>query len=247
MSMTDAIGRVQQIQATIAELSPKPAPAAGAFADALAAAWPASGAAATGSALIGGGALTGDAIVAAAKQYLGVPYVFGGEDATGMDCSGLVQRALADLGVDVPRLVSGQSTLGTEVPSLAEAKPGDLIVTRGGEHIAIYVGDDRIIHAPRPGKDVRIVDVYFDDSDIVTIRRVAPDAPASAAGMAGLSGLSGLNGLSGLSGLSGLNGLAGLGGMPAMAGSTGSGAPSITDLIASAQSAQAALLAGQTR
>ncbi|WP_167138816.1 C40 family peptidase [Diaminobutyricimonas sp. TR449] len=230
MSMTEAIGRVQQIQATLAELSPKPTGAL-AFADALAAAGPASRTTATGAALPGAGALTGDAIVAAAKQYLGVPYVFGGEDATGMDCSGLVQRALADLGVDVPRLVSGQSTLGTEVPSLAEAKPGDLIVTRGGEHIAIYLGDDKIIHAPRPGKDVRIVDVYFDDSDIVTIRRVAPDAPAPVVGPAGLSGLSGLNGLTGL-GASGL---------------TGTGSPSITDLIASAQSAKAALLAGQTR
>jgi hypothetical protein len=122
------------------------------------------------------GTTSGQDIASAAEKYLGVPYVLGGEDASGIDCSGLVQRSLADMGIDAPRLVSGQSRIGTEVPSLAQAKPGDLIVLNGGEHIAIYVGDGKVIHAPEPGRKVEIKPVWFDDSEIVTIRRVAPEA-----------------------------------------------------------------------
>jgi cell wall-associated NlpC family hydrolase len=194
MTMTDVLGRIQQIQSTITQLrsgtgstatSSTGAATATAFASELAKAETTSGAssttatAATGSTLPGAGALTGDAIVETAKKYLGVPYVFGGEDASGIDCSGLVQRVMKDLGVDVPRLVSGQSTLGTEVKSLKEAKPGDLIVNDGGNHISIYLGDNKILYAPKPGDKVKINSVYFPESDIVTIRRVAPEQTAT--------------------------------------------------------------------
>jgi cell wall-associated NlpC family hydrolase len=128
------------------------------------------------------GAVTGTDIVEQAKQYLGVPYVFGGEDETGMDCSGLVQRVLADLGIDAPRVVQDQADIGVEVPSLDQAMPGDLLVTKGEGHIVIYAGDGKIIHAPRPGKDVQLVDNYLSPSEISTIRRVVPaEAPAVAA------------------------------------------------------------------
>jgi cell wall-associated NlpC family hydrolase len=116
-----------------------------------------------------------------AKKYLGVPYVFGGTTSAGIDCSGLVQRVYKDLGIDVPRLVSGQSTVGTEVPSIAQAQPGDLIVTNGGEHIVIYAGDGKVIHAPSEGRNVSLVDAWMDDSDIVTIRRLVPQAAPAAA------------------------------------------------------------------
>jgi cell wall-associated NlpC family hydrolase len=103
-----------------------------------------------------------------------------------------VQRVFKDLGIDVPRLVSGQSTVGTEVPSLAQAQPGDLIVTNGGEHIVIYAGDGKVIHAPSEGRNVSLVDNWMSDSDIVTIRRVLPQAaPASAGPAAALAGLGG--------------------------------------------------------
>ena len=98
-----------------------------------------------------------------------------------MDCSGLVQRVYADLGIDMPRLVSGQMKVGTEVASLAEAQPGDLIVTGGGDHILIYAGDNKVIHAPYEGRTVSLVDAYMSESDITTIRRIIPTgaAPAS--------------------------------------------------------------------
>lgn len=136
------------------------------------------------------GRVTGADVVAQAEKYLGVPYVFGGEDETGMDCSGLVQRVLADLGIDAPRVVQDQADIGTEVPSLGQARPGDLIVTQGEGHIVIYAGDGKIIHAPRPGKDVQLVDNYLSPSEISTIRRVVPanaPAPAVAAVAPGLA------------------------------------------------------------
>jgi cell wall-associated NlpC family hydrolase len=196
MTMIAAMSRVSEIQATLVQLSAGAnaqkaqattaagSAAAGAsgsattFADALASA---SGAAAVGPAAVNPAGATGTDVVDAAKRYLGVPYVFGGEDASGMDCSGLVQTVYAEMGISVPRLVSGQMKIGTEVGSLAEARPGDLIVTGGGDHILIYAGDNKVIHAPYEGRTVSLVEAYMDDSEITTIRRVIPDAPAATA------------------------------------------------------------------
>ena len=179
------------------------AASAGAFADALAgtgATPAASSAAGAGSlsttasvdavkgAVASGSGATGPDVVETAKKYLGVPYVFGGEDASGMDCSGLVQRVFADLGVAMPRVVPDQADMGAAVPSLAEAKPGDLLVPKGEGHIVIWLGDGKVLHAPRPGKDVQIVNNWYKDSDLATIRRVVPatagTAPVSSVGAA---------------------------------------------------------------
>jgi cell wall-associated NlpC family hydrolase len=194
--IADAVGRVGEIQARLVQLNdlvagrtgaataatsaPGAAATATSFADALAAATGTTAAGGTPAVPNTGGA-TGTDIVTAAEKYLGVPYVFGGEDSSGMDCSGLVQKVYADLGIEVPRLVSGQMTIGTEVASLAEAKPGDLIVTGGGEHILIYAGNNQVIHAPYEGRTVCKVEAYMNDSDIDTIRRVIPDAVAAPA------------------------------------------------------------------
>ena len=71
--------------------------------------------------------VTGDQVVADARKYLGIPYVWGGTDpAKGLDCSGLVQRVYADLGIDLPRVSQDQARVGQAVPSLAQARPGDL-------------------------------------------------------------------------------------------------------------------------
>jgi peptidoglycan DL-endopeptidase CwlO len=181
MSAIDAVSRIQDIQATLLALrGERGATGAGsagatAFADALSGATTDRAAGATGPAPTGAGD-AGSAIVADARRYLGVPYVFAGEDESGMDCSGLVQRVLEDLGATgVPRLVQGQATIGEEVPSLAQAQPGDLISIDGNSHIVIYAGENKVIHAPRPGKVVSEVPVWFDDSRIVSIRRVPAD------------------------------------------------------------------------
>lgn len=119
----------------------------------------------------------GQDVVDAARKYLGVPYLWGGTDpAKGLDCSGLVQRVFADLGVKVPRTVADQRHAGTAVASMAEARPGDLLVydsprSPSGRHIGIYVGDGQMLHAPSKGQDVRISPVW---PDVTAIRRVVP-------------------------------------------------------------------------
>ena len=109
-----------------------------------------------------GSGATGQAVVDAAKKYLGTPYVFGGTDpAKGMDCSALVQRAYKDLGIDLPRTSREQARAGTKVDSLAQAKPGDILAFNSPvDHVAIYVGDNKMIAAPKPGDQVKIQSVY---------------------------------------------------------------------------------------
>ena len=113
--------------------------------------------------------------VAAGRRYLGVPYVWGGTDpAKGLDCSGLVQRAFADVGVRLPRVAADQARVGTAVPDLAHARPGDLVAFGSPvDHIGIYVGDGKMLVAPRAGKDVMVQDVYRTPT---AIRRVSEPA-----------------------------------------------------------------------
>lgn len=114
---------------------------------------------------------TGQAIVEGSMQYLGIPYRWGGTDpATGLDCSGFVQQAYEDMGIRLPRVSRQQATVGVEVPSLAQAQPGDLITFgQPVDHIGIFVGDNRMIVAPRTGDVVKIQEIT---RPIANIRRV---------------------------------------------------------------------------
>lgn len=194
MSLVTALGRIDEIQQRIRSLSAEPAASGTTGSDAAAsvlggAATPATTASAFADAvrdvgrhaLTADGEVTGDDVVAQAKSYLGVPYVFGGEDRSGMDCSGLVQRVFADLGIEVPRVVKDQADVGVEVPSLADAQPGDLLVTKDEGHIVIYAGDGMVIHAPKPGEVVELRSNWLKDGDLGTIRRIVPAAETTAA------------------------------------------------------------------
>jgi cell wall-associated NlpC family hydrolase len=126
-------------------------------------------------------------VVSEASKYLGVPYRWGGTDAsTGLDCSGLTQLVYKNLGIDLPRTASQQATSGQAVASLADARPGDLVFfdysssRPGVDHVGIYVGNGKMIAAPQPGEAVKVQDV----GNPAVIRRVLPAqvaVPAAAA------------------------------------------------------------------
>ncbi|MFI8080678.1 NlpC/P60 family protein [Kitasatospora sp. NPDC086009] len=97
------------------------------------------------------------AAIAAAESKLGAPYVYGAAGPSSFDCSGLTSWAYAQADVSLPRTSQSQATAGTNVgTNIANAQPGDLIIYRADRsHVALYVGGGQVIHAPKPGANVR--------------------------------------------------------------------------------------------
>jgi cell wall-associated NlpC family hydrolase len=107
--------------------------------------------------------------IRAAETKLGMPYVWGGESDRegGYDCSGLLQYAFAQAGVRLPRVAADQARAGWIIP-FGQARPGDLLTwahdpTAPGyiSHIAMYLGNGRMIVAPRTGDVIKIAPVTF--------------------------------------------------------------------------------------
>ncbi|MCL3837226.1 C40 family peptidase [Aeromicrobium duanguangcaii] len=103
-------------------------------------------------------AARGKKIVRQASKYKGTPYVWGGTSPRGFDCSGYVQYVVKkSIKKKLPRVAGAQMKKGKSV-SKGSKKKGDLIGFYSGSgyyHIAIYAGDGKVWHAPRPGKSVK--------------------------------------------------------------------------------------------
>lgn len=95
------------------------------------------------------------AALAFALAQLGDPYVYGGTGPNSWDCSGLVMKSWAAAGVSIPRVVGPQIASGKAIP-MDELQPGDIVAYGDMSHDGLYLGNGRVVHAPRPGKSVEI-------------------------------------------------------------------------------------------
>lgn len=106
------------------------------------------------------------AVYNTALQYRGVPYVFGGADPSGFDCSGFIMFVYAQYGVSLPHSVRSQDALATQI-SEADAQPGDVVMFNDDSHDGFYAGNGLILHAPYPGARVRVQKIWTSDVHFV--------------------------------------------------------------------------------
>ncbi|MEV4872076.1 C40 family peptidase [Streptomyces syringium] len=132
---------------------------------------------------------SGERAVAFAYQQLGKPYVWGAQGPSSYDCSGLTSQAWHHAGVPIPRTSQEQWKRLARIP-LDALRPGDLVIYyREATHVAIYIGDGRVVHAPRPGALVKLSPIAFGqvlgavrpDPEDPPLRQSSPspDAPVS--------------------------------------------------------------------
>ena len=128
----------------------------------------------------------GDRIISRARTMIGTPYVSGGRNPGGFDCSGLVQWAYKREGISLPRTAREQSQVGTRITDVDAMRAGDIVAfrhPRRGYHTGIYVGDGKFIHSPHRRDRVKISslnDPYF-RTTFLGARRVSADAEAALA------------------------------------------------------------------
>lgn len=121
----------------------------------------------------GPAAVSSNAIIAYASNFLGRPYEWGANGPNTFDCSGLTKYVYAHFGIKIPRVSRDQAKAGKYVPK-SQLKPGDLVFFKKPgkpvHHVGIYIGNDSMIHAPQTG-DVVKISILSRRSDYYTARR----------------------------------------------------------------------------
>ena len=99
-----------------------------------------------------------------ALQFEGNPYVYGGTSLTnGADCSGFVMSVFANFGYSLPRVAAAQYDASTK-KDISQLEPGDLVFYGSGyvDHVALYIGDGKIIHASNAATGIKISDYDYE-------------------------------------------------------------------------------------
>lgn len=127
-----------------------------------------------------------NSVVSRAMDAVGTPYRWGGTNPKkGLDCSGLVKYAFNGVkGADLPRTSNAMAAGHGQKVDRKDLKPGDLlffnIESRKVDHVAIYLGNDRFVHAPSRGKSVTVDTLkkpYWDSHYVVAKRVTTPQKP----------------------------------------------------------------------
>lgn len=106
-----------------------------------------------------------------ALQFVGNPYEWGGESLTeGADCSGFTLSVYAHFDIRLPHRVTEQAELGSAIDGLENAQPGDLLFYENPSHVAIYIGDGKIVHAEPGAGSICVSEADYDE--ITAIKRI---------------------------------------------------------------------------
>ena len=103
--------------------------------------------------------ISAEQVLQVAAQYVGTPYIFGGSNPRGFDCSGYVMFVYAQFGLPLRHSVTAQARVGIVVAP-EDARPGDLVIFNDHSHNGIYAGNGQFYHAPQPGDRVKLAPIF---------------------------------------------------------------------------------------
>ena len=103
--------------------------------------------------------ISAEQVLQVAAQYVGTPYIFGGSNPRGFDCSGYVMFVFAQFGIELRHSVTAQARVGIIV-SPEDARPGDVVIFNDHSHNGIYAGNGQFYHAPQPGDRIKLAPIF---------------------------------------------------------------------------------------